>query len=58
MLNYLKLQLKIKYYALFLMLDFEIFEGRSENKFKTYILRCLTFNTNSVCISEVTETEL
>jgi hypothetical protein len=39
------------------MSDFEIFEDRSENKFKTCILRCFASNMNSVCNSKITEIE-
>jgi hypothetical protein len=50
--------MKVKCYALYLMRDFVIFEGRSENKFKTCILRYFASNLNSFCNFKVAEIEL
>jgi len=57
-INCLKLRIKIKYYVLCLMHDFEIIDGRSENKFKRHVLRCFASNLNRVCNSKITEIEL
>ena len=40
------------------MSDFGIFDGRSENKFKTCILPYFASNMNSVCNSKITQMEL